>query len=69
MTWALLIRRSLISRKSPGLLAAAKTHFETVVQLNPDTAVEAEKAKKYIANIDLVLAKMNSTRVNIDLPP
>jgi tetratricopeptide (TPR) repeat protein len=45
--------------KSAGLLAAAKTHFETVVQLNPDMA-EAEKAKKYIANIDQVFSKLNS---------
>jgi tetratricopeptide (TPR) repeat protein/uncharacterized caspase-like protein len=40
--------------KSAGWLAAAKTHFETVIQLNPDT-VEAEKSKKYVANIDRVL--------------
>ena len=45
--------------KSAGLLAAAKTHFETVVQLNPDMA-EAEKARKYIANIDQVFSKLNS---------
>jgi tetratricopeptide (TPR) repeat protein/uncharacterized caspase-like protein len=47
--------------KSAGLLAAAKTHFETVVQLNPDMA-EAEKAKKYIANIDQVFAKLGSVQ-------
>ncbi len=49
--------------KSAGLLAAAKTHFETVVQLNPDTA-EADKAKKYIANIDRVLFALNSAGVS-----
>jgi len=45
------------SQKSAGLLAAAKTHFETVVRLNPE-AQEAEKAKKYVANINQVLVAM-----------
>lgn len=45
--------------KSPGLLDAARKHFETVVQLNPDTT-EAEKAKKYIANINGVLGALSA---------
>lgn len=39
-----------------GLLAAARTHFDQVVSLNPDTN-EAAKARKYIQNIDTVLAQ------------
>jgi tetratricopeptide (TPR) repeat protein/uncharacterized caspase-like protein len=38
-----------------GLLAAARKHFDTVLELNPDTP-EAGKARKYIQNIDTVLA-------------
>ena len=38
-----------------GLLAAARKHFDTVLELNPDTP-EAAKARKYIQNIDNVLA-------------
>jgi tetratricopeptide (TPR) repeat protein len=38
-----------------GLLAAARRHFDEVLTLSPDTS-EAEKAKKYIGNIDQVLA-------------
>ena len=45
------------THKGAGLLAAAKTHFETVVRLNPE-AQEAEKAKKYVANINQVLVAM-----------
>jgi len=40
---------------SAGLLAAARLHFDEVLTLIPDTS-EAEKAKKYIGNIDQVLA-------------
>ena len=47
------------AQKSAGLLAAAKTHFETVVRLNPE-AQEADKAKKYVANINQVLVAMAS---------
>lgn len=39
------------------LLAAARGHFERVMELSPDT-VEGEKAKKYIENIDGVLASV-----------
>jgi tetratricopeptide (TPR) repeat protein len=39
-----------------GLLAAARTHFDQVIALNPDTN-EAANARKYIQNIDGVLAK------------
>ncbi|HEY3840862.1 MAG TPA: hypothetical protein VGL72_30020, partial [Bryobacteraceae bacterium] len=38
------------------LLAAARPHFSEVITLNPDTE-EAAKSKKYIQNIDMVLAK------------
>jgi tetratricopeptide (TPR) repeat protein len=41
---------------SLGLLAAAKTHFDQVITLNPDTN-EAANSRKYIQNIDTVLAK------------
>lgn len=40
-----------------GLLAAARTHFDQVIALNPDTD-EAAKSRKYIQNIDTVLAKV-----------
>lgn len=50
-------------QKSAGLLAAAKSHFETVVQLNPE-AQEAEKAKKYVANINQVLVAMSAGAPN-----
>ena len=39
-----------------GLLAAARKHFEDVVAENPD-AVEAGRAKGYVKNIDMVLAR------------
>ncbi len=39
-----------------GLLAAARTHFDEVITLNPDTN-EAAKSRKYIQNIDMVLAQ------------
>ena len=38
-----------------GLLAAAKLHFSAAIAANPDT-VEADRAKKYVKNIDGVLA-------------
>jgi tetratricopeptide (TPR) repeat protein len=41
---------------SLGLLAAARMHFNQVVTLNPDTN-EAANSKKYILQIDSVLAK------------
>jgi len=37
------------------LLAAARSHFDQVIALNPDTN-EAAKSKKYMQNIDTVLA-------------
>jgi tetratricopeptide (TPR) repeat protein len=40
-----------------GLLAAARTHFDQVVALNPDTN-EAANSRKYIKNIDDVLAQV-----------
>ncbi|MBY0508029.1 MAG: caspase family protein [Bryobacteraceae bacterium] len=51
------------SQKNPGLLAAAKTHFETVVKLNPE-AQEADKAKKYVANINQVLVALGNGVTN-----
>jgi tetratricopeptide (TPR) repeat protein len=42
---------------SAGLLAAARTHFDKVIALNPDTN-EAANSRKYIQNIDGVLAKL-----------
>ena len=40
-----------------GLLAAARTHFDRVIALNPDTS-EAANSRKYVQNIDGVLAKL-----------
>ena len=45
--------------KSAGFLAAAKTHFDAVVQLNPDTA-EASNSRKYLANINRVLVALST---------
>lgn len=42
---------------SLGLLAAAKLHFSAAIAANPDT-VEADRAKKYVKNIDSVLAQV-----------
>jgi tetratricopeptide (TPR) repeat protein len=42
---------------SAGLLAAARSHFDRVIALNPDTN-EAANSRKYIQNIDGVLAKL-----------
>ena len=47
------------AQNSVGALAAAKTHFETVVGLNP-AAQEADKAKQYVANINQKLVAMAS---------
>jgi tetratricopeptide (TPR) repeat protein len=41
-----------------GLLAAARKHFDTVLELNPDIP-EADKARKYIQNIDSVLGAIS----------
>jgi tetratricopeptide (TPR) repeat protein len=38
------------------LLAAARKHFESVIQVNPD-ANEADRSRKYVKNIDDVLAQ------------
>lgn len=38
------------------LLAAARKHFEEVIQANPD-ANEADRSRKYVQNIDSVLAR------------
>ena len=40
-----------------GLLAAAKLHFSASIQSNPD-AIEADRARKYVKNIDSVLAQV-----------
>ncbi len=40
---------------SPALLSAARTHFQQVVAINPDTE-EAARAKQYISRIDVALA-------------
>jgi len=41
------------------LLAAARKHFENVVEQNPD-ANEADRSRKYIRNIDAVLSQQSS---------
>ena len=46
-------------QKSAGLLAAAKSHFEAVVKLNPE-AQEADKARKYVASINQMLLTLAS---------
>ena len=43
-------------QNSVGLLAAAKTHFDAAIAANPQ-ANEADRARKYVANIDAVLAQ------------
>jgi len=40
-----------------GLLAAAKLHFSAAIASNPDT-VEADRARKYVKNIDSVFAQV-----------
>jgi tetratricopeptide (TPR) repeat protein len=45
---------------SVALLAAARKHFENVVEKNPD-ANEADRSRKYVKNIDSVLAQQQST--------
>ena len=40
---------------SPALLSAARTHFQQVVAINPDTE-EAARARQYISRIDVALA-------------
>jgi tetratricopeptide (TPR) repeat protein len=42
-----------------GLLAAAKTHFDAAIAANPD-ANEADRARKYVKNIDNVLAQVHN---------
>ena len=44
---------------SVSLLAAARKHFENVVEQNPD-ANEADRSRKYIRNIDAVLSQQSS---------
>jgi uncharacterized caspase-like protein/tetratricopeptide (TPR) repeat protein len=39
------------------MLAAAKLHFNAAIQANPD-AIEADRARKYMKNIDTVLAQV-----------
>jgi tetratricopeptide (TPR) repeat protein len=41
-----------------GLLAAAKTHFDAAIAANPETN-EADRARKYVKNIDSALAQMH----------
>jgi tetratricopeptide (TPR) repeat protein len=41
------------------LLAAARKHFENVIEQNPD-ANEADRSRKYVRNIDAVLAQQSS---------
>ena len=40
------------------MLAAAKTHFDAAIAANPD-ANEADRARKYVKNIDTVLAQVH----------
>jgi tetratricopeptide (TPR) repeat protein len=44
---------------SVALLAAARKHFENVIEQNPD-ANEADRSRKYVRNIDAVLAQQSS---------
>lgn len=44
-------------QNSLGYLAAAKEHFNAAILANPDTT-EADRAKKYVKNIDSVLAQV-----------
>ncbi len=44
---------------SVGFLSAAKGHFEKVIQLNAAT-VEAERSKKYLANIQQVVSQLGT---------
>jgi tetratricopeptide (TPR) repeat protein/uncharacterized caspase-like protein len=44
---------------SVALLAAARKHFENVIEQNPD-ANEADRSRKYVHNIDAVLAQQSS---------
>ncbi|HTZ60114.1 MAG TPA: hypothetical protein VMB49_18520, partial [Acidobacteriaceae bacterium] len=40
----------------PALLEEAKKYFDAVIAINPDTD-EAQRSRKYVANIDSVLAR------------
>ena len=40
---------------SPALLSAARTHFQQVIAVNPDTE-EASRARTYVSRIDTALA-------------
>lgn len=53
---ALLFAEKYNADGNVGLLAAARAHFQEVIEQNPYTD-EATRAKKYIANIDYVLSK------------
>jgi len=44
---------------SVALLAAARKHFESVIEENPD-ANEADRSRKYVRNIDTVLSQQSS---------
>ncbi|MGA2219512.1 MAG: tetratricopeptide repeat protein [Terracidiphilus sp.] len=44
---------------SVALLAAARKHFESVIEQNPD-ANEADRSRKYVHNIDTVLSQQSS---------
>jgi len=43
---------------SAGYLSAARTHFEKVIELNPDTG-EAERSRKYLARISQVVSELS----------
>jgi len=47
------------SSGSVALLAAARKHFQNVIEQNPD-ANEADRSRKYVRNIDAVLAQQSS---------
>jgi tetratricopeptide (TPR) repeat protein len=53
----LIYAQEFNQQKQLGLLAAAKLHFAAVIAANPD-ADEAARARKYMSNIDSVLAQV-----------
>ena len=53
----LIYAQEFNQQKQLGLLAAAKLHFAAVIAANPD-ADEAARARKYMSNIDSVLARV-----------
>ncbi|MBI5083284.1 MAG: tetratricopeptide repeat protein [Acidobacteria bacterium] len=57
---ALVFTEKFNQSSSAGYLSAAKGHFERVIQINPET-VEAERAKKYLGNIQQVVTQLGAS--------